>query len=243
MIKVYFLSVSDLAEETLFQAACEKADAYRLEKVKRAKCQEDKRLSAGAGLLLQYAVWESSAFAYECRVESRRVSVKEILENTQLPELSFDRGEGGKPYFKEECAAGMRLPFFSLSHSGAYVLCALADEEIGADIQQIPKADEKRLKREKQIARKCFTEQESSWCMQGTAVLQRERFYRIWAAKEAYMKLTGAGLAEGFSSFSADLEKAAVKKDERKNAFLQELQAPCGYTAALCIWDKNRNFS
>lgn len=244
MIKVYLLPVSDLAEETLFQAACGKLDAYRLEKVKQAKRKEDKILSAGAGLLLRYAVWESSASACKSRVECRKVSVKEILENAQLPELSFGQKEGGKPYFKEECAAEMKLPFFSLSHSGEYVMCALSDEEIGGDIQKIPEADENRLKRENRIAGKHFTVPESTWCLQGDIGQQRERFYRIWAAKEAYMKLTGAGLSEGLSSFDVDLKNAVVTKktDEVKRAVLQEVQAPPGYTAAVCVWHKNRNF-
>ena len=43
----------------------------------------------------------------------------------------------GKPYLKSNRA------YFSISHSGNLVICAVSDVEIGADVQQIKKIREK----------------------------------------------------------------------------------------------------
>ena len=89
----------------------------------------------------------------------------------------------GKPYFRD-------LPvYFNLSHSGEYVLCAVSTEEIGADIQQHCGKDVGKL------ARRFFPERE--WTALERAGEERERlFYRLWARKEAYGKLTGKGVAD-----------------------------------------------
>lgn len=246
MITVYSMSVKPLREESLFKAACDKLDTGRLEKMKSAKRIEDKILCVGAGLLLQYAVQRSPVFDSEQdagMISCGETDINQILQGIREPiEFEFVYGPHGKPYFKD-CVLKEEKPlFFSLSHSGDYVLCALSDEEVGADIQRIPGADVKKILREEQIAERFFTEQERIWYQQEDVAAsflseqKRRRFYRIWAAKEAYMKWTGNGLTEGISAFGVDLDAGIITGEMQVR--ICEVKAPFDYTACVCVGEK-----
>ena len=113
-------------------------------------------------------------------------AVRNIDPQVSLP-LVIQTKETGKPYFAD-------IPlFFSLSHSGDYVACAVADYEIGLDIQCIRPLDER-------LVHRCFTPQEQS-------ILRESKnpdnmFTTLWSIKESYLKATGQGLSGGLSSFS-----------------------------------------
>ncbi len=85
----------------------------------------------------------------------------------------------GKPYLP----AGSR--YFSLSHSGAYVALAVAEDEIGVDVEVIAPYTAA-------VAKRVFTAPELDWLAhrRGDAA-----FYTLWTAKESVMKGTGLGFA------------------------------------------------
>jgi phosphopantetheinyl transferase len=88
-------------------------------------------------------------------------------------------GKNGKPYLKNKNI------YFNISHSGDYVVLAIADNEVGVDIEKIEPYDHA-------VAARCFTRQESEWLQsQGTD----EAFCRLWTAKESIMKSSGLGFA------------------------------------------------
>ncbi len=110
----------------------------------------------------------------------------------------------GKPYFaagKEtdcgdsETACGGFGPegrvFFSVSHSGGYWVCLMADEEVGVDIQEV------RTVCALHMAERFFTSAEAE-----TVRASEPEFFRIWVRKEAYIKYTGTGLSQGLATFS-----------------------------------------
>lgn len=107
------------------------------------------------------------------------------LEKLPHQSLTYRYGKKGKPYFRD-------LPYyFSLSHSGDYVFCALSTEEIGADIQQHRrqlKGDNRR-----RLAERFFSEEEKRALE--VSGEREELFYRLWTRKEAFGKLTGEGVA------------------------------------------------
>lgn len=79
---------------------------------------------------------------------------------------------------------------FSLSHSGDLVMIALADEPVGADVEQVPELS-------------TVTSVASALHPAETAELDAlppadrpAAFARCWTRKEAYLKATGAGLTE-----------------------------------------------
>ncbi len=120
-------------------------------------------------------------------------------------------GEKGKPYFRE-------IPlYFSLSHSGAYVLLALSKDEIGADLQ-------KKDKNAVRTARRFFSEAERAMLARCEEEERDACFFSLWTQKEAYAKLTGEGLSASLS-FDLSQENAIEWID---------IKAPAGYAAVAC---------
>lgn len=173
MLKVYIEDVSGLCLDGL------RLSAQRMEKLARLSSVDDKRLCAGAELLLMRA-----------------------LELSSPPEYRF--GEHGKPYI-------VGCPNFSLSHSGKYVLCAVSDTPVGADIEA-PRPDSMKL------ARRFFTLREQA------LVKSDNDFCRIWVQKESYAKALGTGLAQGLASFDvSELADCTITTSEHD-----------GYHIAVC---------
>lgn len=103
-----------------------------------------------------------------------------------IADLRWAEERGGKPYF-EDCAVS-----FSVSHAGDYVLCAVHDTPVGADIEVRRAVRPLLIERVAQPAEAAYI----------TAVeAERDaRFLAVWTAKEAYVKYTGQGLTAGLSS-------------------------------------------
>lgn len=115
----------------------------------------------------------------------------------KAPELAFlplqeliRFGTHGKPYLKTP------LFFFSLSHSGGQVVCAVEDCEVGADI-------ERKRKFSPRLARRICTPAEAAFI--ASEENADDALTRLWTMKESYMKYTGLGLAQGIlqTEFSA----------------------------------------
>ena len=171
---------------------------YRKEKLARISDPRAYALSLGAELLLAAALQDIGLSAAE--------------------PLEISCGEGGKP----RIAGG---PEFSLSHSGERVLCALSDEAVGADIQQLRPYDPA-------LVRRFFTAEEGAWLEE-----QRERdlaFSLLWSLKESYVKLLGSGIAGvHLDSFTVRVLSDGRARIDGSNAKLW--YAVCdGYVMAVC---------
>jgi phosphopantetheinyl transferase len=107
------------------------------------------------------------------------------------PEIA--RTPSGKPYF-------VNSPLhFSYAHCSRAVVCAVASENIGVDVQPITAPKPAVIRRvccdnELELVKLPPCEQSSQHCSSSLA------FTRIWVQKEAYSKFTGRGLSEGFKS-------------------------------------------
>lgn len=252
MIRVFIMSVEPLSDPAVYAEAAAKAGAQRRERAERAKRPGDRYLSLGAGILLRYALQkhlEESAQEKDRKervrdcpegkaeacpkgpaLVSTSVQAKELLREIETAEEAICRyGPHGKPYLE-------RYPemFFSLSHSGTYALCAAADREIGADIQRWQEAC-----RTDRVAERYFLRAERNWYRTGCSEQeQKERFCRLWTAREAYMKLTGEGLSRDMKSYFVDPENGIVRdgKNDSLCAYLYEPAAPKGYAAAVSVF-------
>lgn len=101
----------------------------------------------------------------------------------------FSRDANGKPY------AVNRDIFFSLSHSKNRVACALSNGNIGCDAEFIGKCDFR-------LAKRFYSDLEYSRI--SSLKTEEERtleFYKIWTAKESYLKAIGTGMRVPFNSF------------------------------------------
>ncbi|MBR4304068.1 MAG: 4'-phosphopantetheinyl transferase superfamily protein [Clostridia bacterium] len=119
----------------------------------------------------------------------RMLARKAILKLTDcVPDsIRFCTDGRGKPFVQD---LGV---FFSISHSGEWVVCAASLEPIGVDIERI-----KPLGIE--FARRVCTANELGYVMDGAGgsdILDGEsaaRLFEVWTVKEAWFKLTGTGI-------------------------------------------------
>lgn len=103
MIKLAYCNVEDLD----LKKACQLVPKARQEKIDFYRFDKDKKLSAGAYLLL-----------------------RKLLSEEGISDFELKAGKYEKPYI-----SNYENIHFNLSHSGKMVLCAISDMEIGADIE------------------------------------------------------------------------------------------------------------
>ena len=173
--------------------------------------EKNRAQSVGAWLLFTYTLhrWlQVSEQELKVVTETRDVgtalmvtelTVEKVLEGLQaLPLTEREKllwvsqvciGEQGKPYLQNSGDI-----FFNLSHSGDYVLCGIADRQIGVDIQKRHDKDVSGVKE------KIHNAQD-----------KEEDFFLLFSAKEAFCKCTGEGLQRDLSHIAVDCEKGMVK--------------------------------
>lgn len=233
----YLLSLEEILagadREKLLKATFGKVDNARRMRAESMQPGKARAACLGAGLLLQFAVqerakaygaeagrWKPAEAGSDEYPEGLTVySVSQVLQLLGEPlELVLDYGKKGKPYLKE-------YPyFFNLSHSGEYVICAVSDQEIGADIQQCVSTDVERL------AGRFFSAEECKVLAEYETERERRRFFfRQWARKEAYGKLIGEGIA---GTITVNLLPGAG--GEAKELCWQEWDLSERYKIALC---------
>lgn len=230
-MKIYLLNVGELIRESNESRITEllpKLDKARREKVLTAKTPGTRGAELGAGLLLQKAVqdrldqkadygavWGESPDGVLCTVSG-------LASQLEVPlALTYRYGEKGKPFLKE-------IPlFFSLSHSGDYVLCAVSCREIGADIQKLQPVDVLKL------SRRFYSEPEYHALKHCADEKERQRFFfELWSRKEAWGKLTGEGVA-------AVLGQDLAGGDAAQGIEWMAVLPPEGYAAAVCVRRKH----
>jgi len=105
-------------------------------------------------------------------------------------EVRFRYGAHGKPGL-----AGSPLRF-NISHSGALAVIALAQVEVGVDVE-LP-----RPRRSDAIARRFYTPGEIERLFaQSDPERRADAFFRLWTCKEAFLKATGEGLSRSTRSY------------------------------------------
>lgn len=111
------MNVNELIDEDVFHSHYFNMTQDRRQKIDRFRLAKDKRLSLGAGILLDKGLERMG-------IASRNITYK----------------EHGKPYLCDRNDV-----FFNISHSGHVVICAFSDQNVGADIEQYRKFDDSLL--------------------------------------------------------------------------------------------------
>ena len=140
---------------------------------------------------IYYRQWEDSEIGSH---ELLAQAVRAFLASDGRSDRSFPEtfhvvrdSQFGKPYIKE-----LQDVHFSISHSGIWWCCAIAEAPVGLDIQ------ENRTRNQEKLARRFFHPAEVCW-METHGF---EQFCKLWTYKESYVKFTGKGLTEGMDYFS-----------------------------------------
>ena len=108
-IQILTADVDELQDPSLYLRLYESVSRERRKKADRMRFQKDKRLSLGAGALLEAA-----------------------LSGLGIHDFAFSYGKYKKPRLKN--TNGIQ---FNLSHSGSKVMCAVSDSDIGCDVEQV----------------------------------------------------------------------------------------------------------
>ncbi|MGN0465610.1 MAG: 4'-phosphopantetheinyl transferase family protein [Lachnospiraceae bacterium] len=182
---VLYLNVDCLKNQNLFKEKLQEMSSNRKEKILSYKFDADKRLSLGAGILLDEGL--------------KKIGYRE-------KELNYSVNKQGKPYYKE-------LPkfYFNLSHSGHYAAAVFGDMPVGIDLEEkqfdkIRLSIAKRFFHEKEYSLLKNIEDKRE---------QMEVFYRIWTQKESFVKAAGEGMRISFDSFSTIPKKINLPEDEK----------------------------
>ena len=112
-------------------------------------------------------------FAHE--IDQIRSLISSYLKN-QLSKGNLLKKKFGKPYFENG-------PFFNISHSGRYVVMAVASSEIGVDIEENKARDLSSITR-------IFNEAEAK------VAKEHQDFYYLWCAKESLIKCMGTSVSK-----------------------------------------------
>lgn len=182
----------------------------------------DGELSAHYGSMSESRKKETDALPSEIKKKQKiaadMLCRRMICEKCGIPEneIVFSKNGFGKPFAENADV------FFSVSHSGNIVACAVSDKEIGIDIE---KTKSVRLK----AAEKFSTASELEYIGNDLT-----RFFRVWTLKEAFFKCKGTGLGSDIRSVFFRFDREEIICSE--NGY--ELFAPTladGYTCSVCI--------
>ena len=120
-------------------------------------------------------VQKEKALRYKSEKDQMRSLLSSYLKNLLSKEEILYK-EKGKPYFKNG-------PYFNVSHSGKYVVMAIADQEVGVDIEENVQKDMSSLIR-------IFNDAEAK------VIKEYSDFYYLWCAKESLIKCMGSSIAK-----------------------------------------------
>jgi 4'-phosphopantetheinyl transferase len=133
-----------------------------------------------------------------------------IYLETPPQALSFNYTQNKKPTIPG--------PFtFNISHSDDYLLFGITkDADIGVDIEKHKNIEIER------IAKRFFTKNEINSILKEEKEKQKDVFFEIWTAKEAYVKALGTGIFHDLPSF------CTIEKDweHAKDWTLRHLKSP-----------------
>jgi len=139
------------------------------------------------------------------------------LELFGLAPLSLDNlqyNEFGRPYLSSDFD-------FNITHSGAYVLCAINSTAVGVDIEEILPVDFTTLKE---------VMNETEWKIINNAAFPLREYYKYWTIKESAIKADGRG-------FSISLDKIRIENNQVKiedtTWYIQKLCFEKGYYGSL----------
>ncbi len=158
---IYLFDKMESFSDALLERSLRVVSRERAVKAKQFKDVRDQKLSVLAYLLLAYGLRKEYG----------------IVE-----ELQFAYGKNGKPYLRDYPEI-----FFNVSHCLRGVVCVVANEEVGIDIEEVVDYDQDTA------AYVCSENEERQIRRAQNSALE---FCKLWTRKESVLKYTGQGLVD-----------------------------------------------
>lgn len=178
MVYQYAIKITEYVDEEDYTLFYDLVSAERKTKISNYIFIMDKLRCLLAEVLLRYILW-------------KHFSIKD--------DISFTYNEYGKPQLEF-----FNQIYFNISHSGDWVLCGVADNPIGVDVEKVIDIDIN-------IARRFFTLNEYNYILQQPIEKQKYIFFMFWTLKESFIKAIGKGLNIPLNSFSFQLINDQIK--------------------------------
>ena len=118
---------------------------------------------------------KEKAYRFKHEKDQTRSLISSYLVN-QLSKEELKKNEMGKPFYQNG-------PFFNISHSGKYVIMAVANNEVGVDIEE-------NIEKNMDMLLKIFNEAEAKM------IKEHADFYYLWCAKESLIKCMGSSISK-----------------------------------------------
>ena len=134
-----------------------------------------------------------------------------------MKQIHIEFNPYGRPYLSKEKA------FFSISHSGKWVVCAVDKVPVGIDIQK-----QSQVWDIWSVGQEALTEKEYDRMRRSTD--SRGYFFDCWCRKEAAIKCMGKGL---FMMKEIETAKGSCMI-ENKRYYLKQIKGFSGYSFAVC---------
>lgn len=157
---------------------------------------------------------------------SRKLIGQKLAIPTQ--EIHFKKSIKGKPYLENSPI------YFNISHSGDWVVIAVADIDVGIDVELLREVNYR-------VATRFFSKDENTLLgkLQGKDKLSL--FFDFWTIKESYLKLLGTGLTKSLSSFSILRDNHNFRLKENTNnkqepVFFRQYNLAKDYKLSVCSY-------
>jgi len=172
----------------------------------------------------RFVKWQDAQRELVADILARSIIRKKLNLNNE--EIIFERSKDGKPGL-----SGHPDFHFNLSHAGAWVICAISDDEVGVDVEEIKPVDF-------DISRNYFSKEEHDALMSKEGKERLAYFYDLWTLKESYLKAVGKGLLAPLNSFSIEIKPDGIYlKNDAKNPiyYFRQYQIDGEYKLSVCV--------
>ncbi|MGL4346220.1 MAG: 4'-phosphopantetheinyl transferase family protein [Cellulosilyticaceae bacterium] len=158
--------------------------------------------------------------------------VKKIIKETLYlveDQINIQTNAYGKPFVE-----GYPKFHYNVSHSGDWIVCAVASSPVGIDVEEIGDID-------LDIAKRFFSPKEVDYLFSKDLAYQKECFFELWTLKESYIKQIGVGLSMDLKDFSVIKQKDkefVVSESQGQEKYLKQYTLDEKYKLAVCTGEK-----
>lgn len=147
----------------------------------------------------------------------------------KINDLNIIKSDKGKPELQN-------IPgfYFNVSHSGEWVVLAIAKAAVGIDVEKIKKPVYR-------IAERYFSKTELENLNSLSGSLKQSYFFDLWTLKESYLKMLGKGLTKSLGSFTINGSNGNFSLFENESlneeVILKQFTLDPDYKLSVCSLD------